>query len=69
MTYIDVTNMVGHKKELKGYFSKHDTLKVDKGTNELLLMIHVNKTPDEMTWFLDSRCCNHICDTINSFHN
>jgi len=61
MIYIDVTNMVGHKKELKGYFSKHDTLKVDKDMKELLLMTHVDKTPDEMTWFLDSRCYNHIC--------
>lgn len=49
MTYIDVTKMVGYNKELKSYFSKHDTLKVDKGTKELLLMTHVDKALNEMT--------------------
>jgi hypothetical protein len=61
MTYVDNTE----KMELKDSFSKPDSLEVDECTEldsvemdectmELLLMAHVEKAPDETTWFLDS---------------
>jgi len=61
MTYVDNTE----KMELKDSFSKPDSLEVDECTKldsvemdectmELLLMAHVEKAPDETTWFLDS---------------
>ncbi|KAA8538687.1 hypothetical protein F0562_028332 [Nyssa sinensis] len=61
MAYVDVTEMVGQKKESRGYFSELDTLEVDNYTKELLLMAHVKKAPDETAWFLDSGCNNHMC--------
>jgi hypothetical protein len=34
---------------------------IDNHTMEMLLMAHVEKAPDETTWFLDSDCSNHMC--------
>ncbi|KAA8517936.1 hypothetical protein F0562_015410 [Nyssa sinensis] len=61
MAYVDVAEMVGQKKESRGYFSEPNTLEVDNCTKELLLMAHVEKAPDEMAWFLDPGCSNHMC--------
>ncbi|KAA8547194.1 hypothetical protein F0562_003597 [Nyssa sinensis] len=41
MAYVDVAEMVGQKKEARGYFSEPDTLEVDNCTKELLLMAHL----------------------------
>ena len=67
MAYVDNAE----KMESKDSFSEPDSLEVDECTEpeslemdectiELLLMVHVEKTPDEITWFLDSGCNNHM---------
>jgi hypothetical protein len=68
MAYVDNTE----KMELKDSFSEPDSLKVDEYTEadyvemdeckmELLLMAHVEKAPDQTSWFLDSGCSNCQC--------
>ena len=49
MAYVDVAETVSQGKETDNY------------SKELLLMAHVEKTPDETAWFLDSGCSNHMC--------
>ena len=44
-------------------YTEPDCLEMDECTMELLLMAHVEKAPDETTWFLDSGCSNHMSYT------
>ena len=61
MAYVDVAVTVSQGKESRGYFSELDTLEADNYMKELLLMAHVEKTPDETAWFLDTGCSKHMC--------
>ena len=77
MAYIDNAE----KMESKGFFfsepdslevdeyTEPDCLEMDECTMELLLMAHIEKAPDETTWFLDSGCSNHMSYTKIFFQN